>query len=144
MKKISRTALEVFALRRNGYSGPFFVGFTLFLMGGWLVAPWDTFSTSNLYSFMDEVAIEEAWGFVMMASSSFMVISAFRRRPRDVALGSLVAAMTWFLVMASFIAGNPSSITVPIGLVMTLRCMSIHREYIQDFDEVTGERLKRE
>lgn len=132
------TMREVLALRRNGYSGPFFVGLTLFLMGFWLMLPMETFGTSPVYDLMEEFAIEEFWGAIMSGTALIMVISSLRRRPREVALGSLVAAFVWFLVAASFAAGSYQSVTVPFSLVMTFRCLSLMREFKDNFDANTG------
>jgi len=134
-----QTMREVFALRRNGYSGPFFVGMTLFLMGVWLMLPLETFSTSVTYSLMSKFAIEEFWGAIMSGTALIMVISALRRRPREVALGALVASFIWFLMASSFAAGNIASLSVPFSFVMTFRCLSIMREFKDTFDPVTGE-----
>lgn len=135
------TLREVFALRRNGYSGPFFVGLTLLMMAGWLLLPWNTFETSPSYSLMSNFAIEEFWAALMAFPSLLMVVSSLRRRPREVAIGALMAAFIWFLVMCSFAVGNVASVTVPFSLVMTFRCLSIMREFKDYFDPVTGEPL---
>lgn len=37
---------SIYRLRRNGYSGPFFIGLTMFVIGLQLLLPYDSFSTT--------------------------------------------------------------------------------------------------
>lgn len=124
-----------YAMRRNGYSGPFFVALSLLAMGVWVVANPGLFATSSVYEVMGEIAIEAAWGIFMIGTSVSMLISSVNRRPREVAMGALPAAFGYFIIMASVIAGNPRSMFVPLLLVMTLRCLSINREFLARQDD---------
>ena len=144
MQKFRTLTHDVMALRRNGYSGPFFVGAAMWACGAWLLAPWITFSTSPVYRLMSEIAIEEFWGALMLAASSVMILSSLRRRPREVALSCLMSAFMWFLMLSSFAAGRVESLLVPISFVMMVRCMSLHREFLVSFDSVTGMPYARE
>jgi hypothetical protein len=140
--KTRLTIKEIFALRRNGYSGPFFMGMTLFLSGLWLLLPfWSTFEELPAnYEIASQFASEEAWGFFMIAASLVTIISALARKPREVAIGALMAAGAWFLLLASVIASSLAGIVVPIMFVLMVRSVSLFREFRLAFDPVTGER----
>lgn len=139
MSRSAQTIREVFALSRNGYSGPFFVGAMLFGVGGWLMAPWETFPNSPVYAFMAEQASEFAWGMFMVITSLVLLVSSLARKPREVAIGALLSAAAWFAMFCSFALGHPQSVTVPLTFVLFLRSLSIHREFKYYFDPITGE-----
>ncbi len=137
--KAMRTTRELLALRRNGYSGPFFVGMTMLGMGGWLLGSWDTFPNSPVYDFMADQASEFAWGVFLVMTSLILIISSLARKPREVALGGLLAAAAWFALFCSFALGHAASVTVPLTFVLFIRSLSIHQEFKFHFDPVTGE-----
>lgn len=137
-KNATETLRELLALRRNGYSGPFFLGAMLFGMGVWLALPVDTFSTAQEYAFMKEHASEEMWAGTFIFTSAVMLGSALARRPREVALAALVCAGIWLMIFASFTASNPASTMIPLTFVLFLRALSIHQEFKHHFDPITG------
>lgn len=136
--KATKTAHELLALRRNGYSGPFFVGTAMLGMGGWLLGSWETFD-SPTYDFMAEQASEFAWGVFLVMTSLILIISSLARKPREVALGALLSAAAWFALFCSFALGHAASVTVPLTFVLFIRSLSIHQEFKHHFDPVTGE-----
>ena len=135
---MKQTIQEIFALRRNGYSGPFFQGLVVFCMGMWVLVFEDTFAVSEKYALMEEFASELAWGVGLIIISSLIIIGSLSRKPREVAIGSAVIGGAWFLMFASFIAASPASPMNAIAFVMILRCMSLFREFMTQFDPVTG------
>jgi len=135
---MKQTILEIFALRRNGYSGPFFQGLLIFCMGMWVLVFEDTFAGSQKYDLMEEFASELAWGVGLIVCSALIIIGALSRKPREVAMGSAVIGAAWFLMFASFIAASPASPMNAIAFVMVLRCVSLFREFWTQFDHVTG------
>lgn len=132
------TIREVFALRRNGYSGPFFQGLTVAAMGAWIIYPNNTFDVFEKYDLMAEFASEEAWGTGLIASSLIIIVGALSRKPREVALGSIIIGAAWLLMFASFFAVTPESTINAVAIVMVLRNASIFREFMTQFDPVTG------
>ena len=142
MRRLSRSAREtikeVFALRRNGYSGPFFVAAMMFAMGAWFIYPTETFATSSTYDVMEELASELAWGVALVGNSLIMLIACLGRWSREVSIAALVSAGLWFIVFASYAAGNPLSAVVPLTLILTFRSLSLFKEFRRDFDPVTG------
>jgi len=122
---------SVMRLRRNGYSGPFFIGLMLFVCGVQLLIPNDTFVTSISYDVMGEWASEEAWGVFFIACSSFIIISSVKRKPEMVAVGALVAGFGWLVTWVSVLLGNPEGLLMPIVGVLTVRCVSLFREFTE-------------
>lgn len=120
---------SIFGLRRNGYSGPFFMGLTMFACGIQLMTPNSTFVTADAYTVMNDWASEGAWGVFLIACSVALVMASLHRKPEMVSIGALVAAFGWLTVWVSVVLGNPRGLLMPITFVMVLRCMSIFREF---------------
>lgn len=134
------TLREVFALRRNGYSGPFWNGLGLFIVGFVLLLPTNTFETADSYNLMADIASELGWGVFAVGCSLFTIVASLQRHPREVSIGSLVAAFAWMGLFFSTMAANPEGLLGPICGVLWLRCLSLYREFREDFDPVTGNR----
>lgn len=120
---------SIYRLRRNGYSGPLFIGLALAACGIQLLVPSNTFGTSESYAVMEDWASEPAWGIFLSACSVHMIISSIKRKPEMVSIGALVAAFGWLVMWVSVVLGNPSGLLMPITFVMILRSMSIFREF---------------
>ena len=119
----------LYKLRRNGYSGPFFVALTMMAVGIQFLVPNSTFETGRSYAIMADWASEPAWGIFLVACSLHLMVSSLKRKPEMVSVGSLVAAFGWLVMWVSVVLGNPRGALMPITLVMTLRCMSLFREF---------------
>lgn len=126
---------SIYRLRRNGYSGPFFIGLTMFVIGLQLLLPYDSFSTAPSYAVMRAWAAEGTWAVFFIFCSTFMTVASIKRKPGLVSVGALVAAFAWLVTWASVVIGNPGGILMPITLVMTVRCMSIFREFAERRDD---------
>ena len=124
-----QTVQGIFGLRRNGYSGPFFMGLMLFAVGVSLLLPYDTFSTAESYDVMEDWASEIGWGVFMVAASGHIVIASLRRQPEFVALGALTAAFGWLVTTVSVGLANPEGLLFPIVGILCLRAVSIHNEF---------------
>jgi predicted exporter len=139
MRHALLTIKEVFALRRNGYSGPFFMALLLMGAGIQLLIPNETFGDQDKYRVMAEFASEEAWGIGMVGIALMLTVACLARKPREVALASLPAALAWFIVFGSFTAARPVSVIVPITFVLILRCISLYREFMYHPPHPEGE-----
>lgn len=124
-----QTARGIFNLRRNGYSGPFFMGLMLFVVGASLLMPYETFATAESYDVMSEWASEIGWGVFMVAASAHIIVASLRRQPEFVALGALTAAFGWLVVTVSVGLANPEGILFPIVGILCIRSVSIHNEF---------------
>lgn len=132
------TVREIFALRRNGYSGPFFQGLIVFTMGVWTLASDNAFDSSAKYDVMEEFASHTAWGFGLVLCSVLIIVGALSRKPREVVMGSTIIGAAWVIMFISFYSSAPESPINAIALVMIFRCMSLYKEFWTQFDHVTG------
>lgn len=131
---------EVLALRRNGYSGPFWNGMTTAALGLFILMPWFRFDSTPTYRLMGEFMSEAAWGLFMVATSTLVIVSALKRRPRDVAHASVGVAFTWMVLFLSVVATHPRALIVPVALVLWIRNLTLYREFTIEFDADTGRR----
>lgn len=141
MSSTKQTIQEIFALRRNGYSGPFFQGLVVFVIGVWILAAGNGFENPK-YKLMEEFASPVAWGSGLILCSVLIIIGSLARKPREVAVGSMIIGAAWLLMFASFFIAEPESPINGIARVMILRCTSLFREFKTQFDPVTGKPLR--
>lgn len=139
---MKQTLQEIFALRRNGYSGPFFQGLIVFAMGVWILASGNGLATSPKYELMEEFASPIAWGSGLILCSVLIIVGSLSRKPREVAMGSMIIGAAWLLMFASFFTAEAESPINAIALVMILRCVSLFREFMTQFDHVSGKPLR--
>lgn len=119
----------LYRLRRNGYSGPFFMALSMFAVGVQFLIPNDSFGTSSAYDVMASWADERTWGLFLIACSSYLLFASLSHKPERVSIASLFSAFGWLVMWVSVVLGNPYGALMPMLLVMVMRSMSLFREF---------------
>lgn len=111
------------------YSAAWWNGLILFGWGLWLLMPFDTFSTTDSYKILSELASEYGWGLFMCLTSSAMIVGAARRDEWLIMYGSIVAGVSYLLIWASFAGSNWKTTAVWVYLPLSIRCFLLSRKY---------------
>lgn len=90
------------------------------MWGLWLIFPWDTFVSSEIFHLMAEIAPEMAWGIFILLIGLSQILFLFVGKIRLCTLSSLLL-MFLFISLSIFAAvGNFKSTAMPSFIVMAL------------------------
>jgi hypothetical protein len=98
-----------------------------FLWGLWLTSPfWEVFSSANVYSWLNSVMPEAAWGIVAMAVGAVMSYGLARGSENSLTIGAFVGFIHWLIISMGYFAGDWRNTGGLTSLAMAIYCGAIY------------------
>ena len=106
-----------------GYKLELICAIEAILWGTWLLVPWDMFSASKTFRFMNTIAPEWVWGLTVCLLGVCQLCGLLVKSYKTRRLAAVLSIFTWTLVSIAVIAGNYQStatIIYPVFVVMSI------------------------
>jgi hypothetical protein len=98
-----------------------------FLWGLWLVNPfWSVFGTANVYSWLQSVASETAWGVLALLVGAAMTYGLVKSSENSLTIGAFVGFLHWLIIGMGYFAGDWHSTGGITSMTMAIFCAAIY------------------
>ena len=98
-----------------------------FLWGLWLASPfWEVFRAARVYSWLDSVMPESAWGILAMAVGAVMLYGLARSSENSLTIGAFVGFIHWLIISIGYFAGDWENTGGLTSLAIAIYCGAIY------------------
>ena len=98
-----------------------------FFWGLWLTIPyWDVFNNTQVYSWLDSVMPESAWGILAMAVGAAMTYGLIKSSENSLTIGAFAGFIHWLVIGLGYFAGDWRSTGWLTSMSMAVFCAAIY------------------